>query len=46
MNKDREKILAFARELWEKWEITKDQLEDTYYELFVSKTRQLANNIT
>ena len=39
--KDREEILDFARELWKKWEITKDQLEDTYYELYIKTNKYI-----
>lgn len=32
---EKEKILSLWRELYESWEITKQQLEDTYYHLFM-----------
>lgn len=37
MKKEKEKILDFARELFDKWEITKEQLNDTYFNLFIKK---------
>ena len=35
---EKEKILKFARELWKSWEITYQEMNDTYFYLFVSKT--------
>ena len=32
---EKEKILEFARELYSNWEITKQQLEDTYFHNFI-----------
>lgn len=38
--KEKNKILSFAHDLYSKWEITDKQLTDTYYELFMKKISQ------
>lgn len=33
----KEKILSLARELFFNWEITKQEIESTYFDLFIKK---------
>ena len=40
MNKQKNLILDFARELHSKWEITKTQLNETYFKQFIWTTQQ------
>jgi hypothetical protein len=37
--KEKEKILSFAREQFNNWEITKEQLQEVYYYNFISNHR-------
>ena len=35
LKNQKEKILIFSTELYNSWDITKEQLQETYYHLFI-----------